>query len=147
MSDKTRAGVAAMSLDRQCQATSKQTGERCKRIVPLGHVVCHYHGGASQKAKDRAKLRLLELVEPAVAQVARLMTSAVDERVRLRAAENVLDRAGLPRGVKIDGADARSLLVARLEAYRVEAGLPEPGFGPDDEVYESEDDDESGERA
>lgn len=125
MSDKTDGGLGALDLDRQCRANSKQTGERCKRTVPLGHVVCHYHGGATKQAKDRAKLRLIELLEPAVAGLARLMVSSADEKVRLRAIENVLDRAGMPRGVKMEGGDARALLVARLEAYRAENGLPD----------------------
>lgn len=125
MSDKTKGGLAALDVDRQCRANSRQTGERCRRTVPLGHVVCHYHGGASKQAKDKAKLRLLELLEPAVAGLARLMVNSADERVRLRAIENVLDRAGMPRGVKMEGGDARALLVARLEAYRETNGLPD----------------------
>lgn len=31
----------------QCSATSKRSGERCKRAVTPGRNVCHYHGGAS----------------------------------------------------------------------------------------------------
>lgn len=115
-----------MSLDRQCTANSKQTGQRCRRLVPLGHVVCHYHGGSTKHAREKAKLRLLELIEPAVAQLARLMVNSADERVQLRAAENILDRGGLPRGVKIDGQDARTLLVERLVEYRATAGILPP---------------------
>lgn len=115
------ARVAA--AERQCTATSRQTGERCRRIVPVGHVVCHYHGGATQQAKDKARLRMLELIEPAVAQLARLMVNSNDERVQMRAIENILDRGGLPRGVKIDGQDARAMLVEKLQVYRAQAGI------------------------
>jgi hypothetical protein len=31
----------------QCQATSKQSGARCRRHATPGRLVCHYHGGAA----------------------------------------------------------------------------------------------------
>lgn len=112
--------------DRRCTAKSKQTGERCKRIVRLGYTVCYYHGARAPGAAEKARLRLLNLVDPAIATVAQIMATSSDEKTRLRAAENVLDRGGFPRGVAVSTDDAKALLAERLIAYRDKAGLPEP---------------------
>lgn len=42
-----------------CRATSKRSGERCRRIPAPGAVVCHIHGGKSPQAKAKAAERLL----------------------------------------------------------------------------------------
>lgn len=115
-----------LPLDRQCTATSRQSGERCKRRVRLGYTVCYYHGATAPGAPEKAKLRLLSLVEPALATVAQVMATSQSEALRLRAAENVLDRGGFPRGVAITSDDAKALLAERLIAYRDKAGMPEP---------------------
>lgn len=115
-----------LPLDRRCTATSRQSGERCKRTVQLGFTVCYFHGAKAPGAPEKAKLRLLSLVEPALATVAQVMATSQSEALRLRAAENVLDRGGFPRGVAITGDDAKALLAERLIAYRDKAGLPEP---------------------
>jgi hypothetical protein len=115
-----------LPINRQCTATSKQSGERCRRMVQLGYTVCFIHGARSRGAQEKAKLRLIALVEPALATVATIMATSDSDALRLRAAENVLDRGGLPRGVTISGDDARALLAEKLLAYRDKAGLPEP---------------------
>lgn len=115
-----------LAAGRQCKANSKQTGERCKRIVRPGFTVCYFHGGAAPGAQAKAKLRLLSLVDPAIATMAQVMANSDSEALRLRAAENVLDRGGFPRGVTISGDDAKALLAERLIAYRDKAGVAEP---------------------
>ena len=115
-----------LPIDRQCTATSKSTQERCQRRVQLGYTVCYFHGARSRGAQEKAKLRLLSLVDPALATVATIMATSDSDALRLRAAENVLDRGGFPRGVSITGDDAKTLLAERLIAYRDKAGLPEP---------------------
>lgn len=115
-----------LPIDRRCTATSKSTQERCQRRVQLGFTVCYFHGARSRGAQEKAKLRLIALVEPALATVAQIMATSDNEGLRLRAAENVLDRGGLPRGVTISSDDAKALLAERLIAYRDKAGLPEP---------------------
>ena len=97
-----------------------------------GFTVCYYHGGSAPGAAQKAKLRLLSLVDPALATIATVMATSQSEALRLRAAENVLDRGGFPRGVAISGDDAKALLAERLIAYRDKAGVPEP----DDETTE-----------
>ena len=48
MPDKPRESEA-----QQCEATAKQTGERCKNYAPEGVRTCKYHGGASPQAKAK----------------------------------------------------------------------------------------------
>ena len=118
--------AAQLPPDRRCTATSRQSGERCKRTVQLGFTVCHFHGAKAPGAAAKAKLRLISLVDPALATIATVMATSQSEALRLRAAENVLDRGGFPRGVAISGDDAKALLAERLIAYRDKAGIPEP---------------------
>ena len=79
-----------------------------------GQLVCHKHGGASPQAKRKAKLRLLELVDPAVATLAREMARAENSRDRQAAANSILDRAGYGRQQQITTDDARTMLFHRL---------------------------------
>lgn len=108
-----------------CRATSKATGKPCGRTAEPGATVCRYHGGAAPQVKRKAALRLLELVDPAIATLARTMTdNTAPHAARLRAAENVLDRAGVPRRVDVtDTEAAKALLVERLLAMK---GMPDP---------------------
>lgn len=103
-----------------CRATSKSTGKRCARRPVPGATVCRIHGGAAPQVQRKATLRLLELVDPAIATLARTMTDPnAPHAARLRAAENVLDRAGVPRKVDVSDTDAaKALLIERLLALR-----------------------------
>lgn len=44
----------------QCTATSKQTGNQCKRSATPGHRVCKAHGSGSPQARKAAERRLTE---------------------------------------------------------------------------------------
>ena len=55
---------------RQCVATSKRSGERCKRLASRGQRVCAMHGGKAPQALQAARVRLLE--EDAARMVERL---------------------------------------------------------------------------
>ena len=112
------------SITRQCTATAR-SGERCKRPAMLGGTVCRNHGGAAPQVRRKAALRLLELVDPAISTLAREMVQADKSADRQRAANSLLDRAGVPRtATVIDGESAKSLLVDRINALRSEAELP-----------------------
>lgn len=57
-----------MESDRQCTATSKQSGQRCKRYAHPGATVCVIHGAAAPRAKAAAaRRREQEAAERAVA--------------------------------------------------------------------------------
>lgn len=88
--------------------------------------MCDTHGGKAPQVRRKAAIRLLELVDPAIAVLAREMVNADKSADRQRAANSVLDRAGVPRtATVIDGESAKSLLVERINALRGEAELPE----------------------
>lgn len=86
------------------------------------------HGGAAPQVRRKATLRLLELIDPAIATLAREMATAEKSADKQRAANSILDRAGMPRRTEImDGAAATDLLVERIKELRTEAGLdPNP---------------------
>lgn len=104
----------------RCTADSRTSGTRCKQVPVAGTTVCVYHGGKAPQVQRKARLRLLALVEPAVATLAREMTRADNKASdRLRAAENVLDRSGFPRAVKnVDEGEALELVIARMQEIR-----------------------------
>lgn len=73
------------------------------------------HGGKTPQVQRKAALRLLELVDPAIATLAREMAQADKSSDRLRAANSILDRAGVVRKSEVTTTDARALLMRRLE--------------------------------
>jgi hypothetical protein len=96
------AGVpGSKNPERRCTATSAASGERCKRAAIKGGFVCTSHGGASPQARKKAKERLLELVDPALAALQKVLTSDADDSVKVRAALGILDRTGFKPGVQI----------------------------------------------
>lgn len=62
----------------------------------------------------RAKLRLLELVDPATAKLARILATTNDEKVALKTIEMIFDRTGMHARAGLDVEDSRALLVERL---------------------------------
>lgn len=111
---------------RQCTAKRNSDGERCTKAPIKGGTVCATHGGSAPQVRRKAALRLLELVEPAIAVLAREMVNADKSSDRQRAANSVLDRAGVPRtATVIDGDSAKALLFERINALRAEADVPE----------------------
>lgn len=123
----------------RCTATSVQSKERCKRKSIPGGKVCVIHGGRAPQVQRKAKLRLLELVDPAIATLAREMTNQnAKPSDRLRAADSILDRAGWGRTQKIEGSDAREALLQRLLEIQgnvmeeIEEVTPQPQPGDPD---------------
>lgn len=95
----------ALHSGRQCTATSKQSGERCKRAPIVGGFVCSHHGGEIPAVRKSARERLLALVDPALDALLRALqtgppcehcgrSDADRDPVVLRAAQLVLDRSG-----------------------------------------------------
>lgn len=121
---------------RRCVGDSKQQGRRClNRPIP-GGTVCRFHGGAAPQVRRSAKLRLAELVDPAIVNLARILAAepatwtmlepgtehrapvykrvGVDHADKIRAAEAILDRTGHPRRTELDVAGARERLIDRI---------------------------------
>lgn len=92
----------------------RRDGELCKSPAILGMKVCRMHGGATLKARQGAKLRLMELVSPAIATLAREMTQADKSVDRQRAANSILDRSGFGRRIALNPEDVKEQLYAAL---------------------------------
>lgn len=103
---------------RLCHATSKTTGEQCRGPAMSGSPVCRSHGGASDAARKKARLRLAALADPAIATLAKEMVKADKSSDRQRAANSILDRAGFGRVTKVEAVDAKDVLLDRLRAMR-----------------------------
>lgn len=100
---------------RRCIARSNQTGNRCGNAALQGQRVCRRHGGGTQASLRKARLRMAELVDPAIAVLARIMSDPnARPGDRIRAAENVLDRAGIVRRNELEPDMAREILAERL---------------------------------
>ena len=79
----------------QCKAKSKQSQQRCKRHAIAGGTVCAIHGGKASQVIAAARLRLAALVDPAIARLEKVIKDPEHEASAVRAAKDVLDRAGL----------------------------------------------------
>lgn len=106
--------------ERTCTA-HRSNGDPCKAPAIRGGTVCRAHGGSSPQAQRAARLRLLELVDPAIATLEREMENADKSADRQRAAENILDRTGYGRTQRVDIAQAQEVLVEKLTELRDEA--------------------------
>jgi hypothetical protein len=96
-------GVPGSKNDaRRCTATANRSGERCKAPAIKGGNVCRMHGGSLPGVKKAAKDRLLEMVEPAMIELRKIIDRAdTSDADKLRAIQMVLDRAGFRPGVDI----------------------------------------------
>jgi hypothetical protein len=104
----------AMDLPRpQCRAHNR-AGTQCKNRAILGGTVCRMHGGAIPRVQNAAKLRLMSLIDPAIGVLATEMEAADSSADRQRAANSILDRAGLTRGSTADADVLRALIIDRL---------------------------------
>lgn len=114
MNDHTRSSSGKKAI---CGKKTR-AGTPCQKSPIKGGTVCRLHGGSAPQVKRAAKLRLLELVDPAIATLARIMATSDNEALRLKAADSILDRGGLPKGAQVTVEDARSALYEALLHYR-----------------------------
>lgn len=105
---------------REICGARRRDGGVCRAPAAHGTGRCRLHGGASPQARRAARLRLAELVDPAIAVLAREMVKAEKSSDRIRAAAELLDRAGVGRHERheVAVADARALLIDRLLQLR-----------------------------
>ena len=73
----------------------RHNGERCKAAAIRGSNVCRVHGGMAGQVREAARKRLEELVMPSISTLRRIMLRGETDTVQLRAAEQILDRAGI----------------------------------------------------
>lgn len=99
----------------RCRAHNRSGGQCRNRPIP-GGTVCRMHGGGSPKVQNAAKMRLLTLIDPAISVLAAEMEKADSSADRQRAANSILDRAGMTRGSGADAETLRALIIDRLMA-------------------------------
>lgn len=93
----------------RCTANASTTGERCKRWSIRGTTVCAKHGGQlptvqehSNAVVEAARMNLMGMAEDAVDVLRELIQPGTSEAVRLKAAENILNRTGIKEALDIN---------------------------------------------
>lgn len=56
-------------MEKQCTATAKTTGNRCRQPAIRGGTVCRFHGGAAPQVKAKAALVMLGLRDKGLAEM------------------------------------------------------------------------------
>jgi len=133
----------------RCTATTR-AGTRCKRYSLRGATVCLVHGGRLPNVRAHAeavveagRLRLIGMTDEAIDVLGDIMTSGSSDAVRLKAAQDVLDRSGLRGATEI----AVEVTHTESAAQRVQARLAEIADRAQREVAKSQhidDDDDEG---
>jgi hypothetical protein len=79
----------------RCNGTL-QSGKQCRREAIEGSVVCEIHGGLAPQTRRRAAERLLLTADQAIQVIKSFISDpTVPAGVRLKAAQDIADRAGL----------------------------------------------------
>lgn len=94
----------------RCTARISDGSRQCERWAINGSTVCATHGGRAPQVKKSARERLLEAADPAAVRLVKALESA-DERAAIKAAQLILDRAGLgPKSaVEMSGPDGKPI--------------------------------------
>lgn len=106
-----------MDDSRQCRATSRRSGERCKRAAIRGGTVCAMHGGRAPSVKAAAARRL------ALADAETLVSQTVDARGPLTLGEvyeELLRTAALTVGWR----DVLEVRLTAVQEWRYKASGP-----------------------
>jgi hypothetical protein len=92
----------------RCQGTSSTTGERCKKWSLRGAQHCVRHGAQLPNVREHAdavvesaRLRLFGLADEAVDVLEELLKPGTSEAIRLKAAENILNRGGIRDAIDV----------------------------------------------
>lgn len=89
------AAPGSKNPERRCKAKKANSDEQCKRAAIKGGTVCTTHGGSAPNVRKAAQERLLELVEPALVALGKVLRDKhADDSVKVRAAIAILDRTG-----------------------------------------------------
>ncbi len=122
----------------QCTAHSSQSGQQCRANAIRGGTVCVTHGGAAPQVKAKALERIQGAADQVAGELVRLAMHADSESVRVAAARDLLDRAGLTAKQLIEQEvtvhESDSLLDRRIRALAQELAAGDAGdpVGPPD---------------
>lgn len=93
----------------RCTGTSSTTGERCRKWSLRGTTVCKNHGAQFPSVQEHAsaivesaRLRLFGMADDAVEVMYDLIQEGKSDQIRLKAAENILNRAGIKDAIDIN---------------------------------------------
>jgi len=86
----------------KCSARSSQHGGPCKRWASHGTNVCTSHGARAPQVAFKAEERIRALAPTALDTLAALLDNRQPPAVRLGAARDLLDRAGLAAIERVD---------------------------------------------
>lgn len=70
---------------------------RCSKTPVAGCMVCRFHGGSSKQVIQKGRDRLLEMVDPSMGRLAKIITKGKHEPAVVAAIKDVLDRVGLKK--------------------------------------------------
>jgi hypothetical protein len=94
--------TASSVARRRCGARTK-SGKPCPTPPIKGGTRCRMHGGAAPQVKKAARERLMELREPALVALGKVLRDPkADDATKVRAAVAILDRTGLGPNVKVE---------------------------------------------
>jgi hypothetical protein len=94
--DRSTSSKGSTALEPARCGAKKRDGEPCRRFPLKGTNRCRLHGGASPQAQARARERILGAADLAAQRLIEFMNDKrVPWPVRLSAARDLLDRAGL----------------------------------------------------
>lgn len=131
----------------RCSATASTTGERCQRWSLRGTTVCRKHGGqlptvreTAEAVVESARMELMGMADDAVDVIRDLMKAGVADQVRLKAAENVLNRTGLKDAeevkVEVTHVSSADTIAKRLEAIASRMKPKEPELEDEGEIVD-----------
>lgn len=93
-------------VHRRCAGHTRHgpnAGKPCGANPPALQPLCQKHGGNHPAHKKKAKERLLELVDPALAALHKVLTDPdSDDAVKVRASLGILDRTGFRPGLVVE---------------------------------------------
>lgn len=113
---------------RLCGAHRSSDGELCRAPAVRGMAVCRNHGAMATKAAKRAaRDRLADEADPSIARLVHERDHAKSAADRIRAANSLLDRAGVSRrhavdiGPQLSVREAKQTLLEKLLELRAAA--------------------------
>lgn len=81
----------------------RRNGEKCLNYAMSFSTVCRLHGGAAPQVKAAAQVRMLMAADKAAAElIGMMLDKSAPHSVRLAAARDLLDRAGLGARAGVD---------------------------------------------
>ena len=130
----------------------KKDGERCGRWSLRGHTHCVKHSGSLPNVRAKAeaivessRMRLLNLTDEAVDVLEDFLKPGTSDMIRLKAAENVLNRSGIKDAVEVNvtvehGVSYSEEIAKKLDIMRQRV-LPQPepeDLGEREEILDAE---------